>query len=312
MDLKKFTKEVLITKLKNSQSKENFFENVSNMAYFCTDKNRVVLEWNQTCEYLYGYKKEEAIGKTIETLIIPDYQRELFIEEFQNRQATFGEELEYQKSDGTILTTYVNSLFIDQDNTNFQYHHLSVNTSKIKQSNALRELIDKREINLTNKTELIIISFNKNGYINDFNPFAEKLLGYKKEDVIGRNFIELFVPSSYKEKTLKQIQESFRSKNMQVKSDLPLLCKNGTKKIVHWNQTFVYDYKTDTNSILLVGDNNILDRSANDRLEYLANYDSLTDLPNRHLLQNRMRNAINRAARYNKKMITMYINLDIH
>ena len=310
MDLSKITKEALISELENSHTKNNFFENVSNIAYFCTDNKRVVVEWNQTCENLYGYKKEEAIGKTIETLILPDYRRDLFIEEFQDRRSIFGEELEYQKADGTITRLYVNSLFLAQDNGAFQYHHISLNPLRVKQSDTLRGLVGKSDANLSREAKLVIISFNKNGYINDFNPFAEELLGYKKDEVLGRNFVELFVPSSYKEKTLKQIQESFKSKSMRVKSDLPLLCKDSSKKIIHWNQTIVHDYKTRTNSMLLVGDNSAINGNAQDRLEYLANYDVLTDLPNRNLLQDRMKSAINRAARHNQKMITMYINLD--
>lgn len=310
MDLSKITKEALISELENSHTKNNFFENVSNIAYFCTDNKRVVVEWNQTCENLYGYKKEEAIGKTIETLILPDYRRDLFIEEFQDRRSIFGEELEYQKADGTITRLYVNSLFLAQDNGAFQYHHISLNPLRVKQSDTLRGLVGKSDANLLREAKLVIISFNKNGYINDFNPFAEELLGYKKDEVLGRNFVELFVPSSYKEKTLKQIQESFKSKSMRVKSDLPLLCKDSSKKIIHWNQTIVHDYKTRTNSMLLVGDNSAIDSNVQDRLEYLANYDALTDLPNRNLLQDRMESAINRAARHNQKMITMYINLD--
>lgn len=310
MDFSNISKEELISQLENSHTKDKFFENVSNIAYFCTDHQRLVIEWNQTCEDLYGYKKEDAIGKTIETLILPDYQRDIFIAEFQERRSIFGEELEYQKEDGTTLISYVNALFLDKENGQSQYHHISFDSSKVKQKNSLRGLIGKSDESLTHESELVIISFNKNGYINDFNPFAEELLGYKKDEVIGRNFVKIFVPSSYKEKTLNQIQESFKSKSMRVKSDLPVLCKDGTKKIIHWNQTFVYDYKTQTKSMLLVGDNSTVDSSMHDRLEYLANYDSLTDLPNRNLLENRMKNAINRAARANQKMITMYINLD--
>jgi len=310
MNLNKFTKEELILQIKDSQTKDTFIENVSNIAYFCTNEERIVLEWNQTCENLYGYKKEEAIGKKIETLIIPDYRRDMFVAEFKEKNSIFGEELEYQKSDGTTIRVYINALFIDNNDGKTQYHHISLNPSLIRHTNRLNELIGKSDADLVNESELLIISFNKNGYIKDFNPYAEQLLGYKKDEVIDRNFVELFVPTSYKEKTLDQIQNSFRSKSMKIKSDLPILCKDGTKKIIHWQQTFVNDYENKKSTMLLIGDNSSIDKSAQDRLEYLANYDSLTDLPNRNLLQNRMKNAINKAARHNQKMITMYINLD--
>jgi diguanylate cyclase (GGDEF)-like protein/PAS domain S-box-containing protein len=310
MNLNKFTKEELISQIKSNQTKNSFIENVSNIAYFCTDDNRIVIEWNQSCENLYGYKKEEAIGKKIETLIVPKYRRDIFISEFKEKSSIFGEELEYQRADGTAVRVYINALFLDTADGKTQYHNLSLNPSLIKHTNRLNELIGKCDTNLANESELLIISFDKNGYIKDFNPYAEQLLGYKKEDVIDRNFVELFVPTSYKEKTLNQIQQSFRSKSMRIKSDLPILCKDGTKKIIHWQQSFVNDYESKKDTMVLIGDNYAVDKSIQDRLEYLANYDSLTDLPNRNLLQNRMQSAINRAARHNQKMITMYINLD--
>ncbi len=300
MDLDKATKSELISKINERRTKEKFFENVSNIAYFSTDEDRVVQEWNSSCEDLYGYKKDKAIGRKIEELIIPNFQKKSFLTEFGQKNSIYGEELEYIKADGTMLGVYVNALFLDNN-----YFHIGLKPSRIKQTNSIKALVGD---NISNNSKLVIISFDKNGYINDFNPFAEQLLGYKKEEVIGRNFVELFVLQSYKEKTLTQINQSFKSKSPRLKNDLPLLCKNGSKKIIHWKQSFVSNHKI--SSMLLVGDDGAFDNSVQDHLEYLANYDTLTELPNLNLLSNRMVKAINKAARNHQKMITMYINLD--
>lgn len=46
------------------------------------------------------------------------------------------------------------------------------------------------------------------------------------------------------------------------------------------------------------------------QMEYLANYDSLTDLPNRSLLADRLRHAMTRARRTDKKLAICYLDLD--
>ena len=44
------------------------------------DNERRVIYWNEGSERLYGYTKEEAIGKKIEDLIIPEPMCEFVIE----------------------------------------------------------------------------------------------------------------------------------------------------------------------------------------------------------------------------------------
>ena len=46
------------------------------------------------------------------------------------------------------------------------------------------------------------------------------------------------------------------------------------------------------------------------RMSYLAQHDSLTDLPNRVLLADRLAEAINLSSRYNRKLAVLYLDLD--
>ncbi|MDF0677645.1 MAG: GGDEF domain-containing protein [Nitrosomonas sp.] len=46
------------------------------------------------------------------------------------------------------------------------------------------------------------------------------------------------------------------------------------------------------------------------QLAHLAHYDPLTGLPNRLLVQSRLHHAVERAQRYNLRVVTLYIDLD--
>jgi len=52
------------------------FETVSNVAVQGYDRHRRVIYWNPASTRLYGYSREEALGQTLESLIIPPEYRE--------------------------------------------------------------------------------------------------------------------------------------------------------------------------------------------------------------------------------------------
>ena len=55
------------------------FEQVENIAVQGYDKHRQVIFWNQASERLYGYTREEALGRQLEDLIIPPALREIVV-----------------------------------------------------------------------------------------------------------------------------------------------------------------------------------------------------------------------------------------
>ena len=259
--------------MKYQNDKAHFLENISNIGYFSTDLDGTIEEWNKTCELLFGYTKQEALGQKIYELIIPDYLQEHFIKEFNQKSAIYGEEIEYKNKDNQTSLLYTNTMF-----TGEHYYGICIDAKIFKITKQVQNAINNTRKSLQEKAEIILISLDRNGYINDFNHFAEKLTGYKKEEVLGRNFVELFLPQSYKEKTLTQIQKSFTSKQILMSNDFPLICRNSQKIIVHWDRSLITNRNDKKGSLLLVGDHKSPQNSAQDRLEYLANYDSLTDL----------------------------------
>jgi PAS domain S-box-containing protein len=98
--------------MKQPQSDQALFlENISHIGYFSTDLERIVVEWNSACEELFGYTKKEAIGKRLEELIFPDYLTNYFVDDFNQRSATYGEEVEYRNAEGKTILLYANTMF---------------------------------------------------------------------------------------------------------------------------------------------------------------------------------------------------------
>lgn len=67
-------------------------EEVSAISIQGYDEKRRVIFWNQASEKLYGYPKSEAMGKTLEKLIIPSNMRE-HIKNLHQRWVEFGEKI---------------------------------------------------------------------------------------------------------------------------------------------------------------------------------------------------------------------------
>lgn len=79
-----------------------------------------------------------------------------------------------------------------------------------------------------NKT--IVVSLDSGALITEFNEYAEKFTGYTRNEVIGRNWFEIFIPDADILEVLEAFNSLFHGENMFWKFENKITLKDGSKK----------------------------------------------------------------------------------
>ncbi|QYD72012.1 cyclic di-GMP phosphodiesterase [Paraburkholderia edwinii] len=154
----------------------------------------------------------------------------------------------------------------------------------------------------------VVVIVDRNGRIQRFNRLAEELTGMKEEDVIGRSVWALFMSSEAGAASSQNISGFF---NRGVSYEVERLVRT-----VHGERLFLFRNKfvqsgsgMDEQFLICSGTDITEERRAQERLSELANTDSLTGLPNRNAIQDKIRTAIASAAA-DKSVGILFLDLD--
>ena len=156
---------------------------------------------------------------------------------------------------------------------------------------------------------------NLAGEFVDGNRAAEALIGYEREELIGKSFLDLDLLSP-KEllRAARSLQESV-SGSMVGPVEFWLKRKDGTRIPVEIKS---HPLEIDGQTLILGSVRNIAERkeaetklqSLNRQLEKLAHFDVVTGLPNRFLFEDRLERAIARTRRNGRHVALHYLDLD--
>jgi PAS domain S-box-containing protein len=155
----------------------------------------VITTWNKSAERLFGYTAEEAIGRTVAELLIPEDRQEE--EPGILARLGKGERVDHfetirKRKDGTLIDI---SLTISPVR--------DANGKVVGASKIARDLGDTRRGDrahrllsaIVDSSDDAIISKNLAGVITSWNRSAERLFGYKGDEAIGRTVAELLIPT---------------------------------------------------------------------------------------------------------------------
>lgn len=180
-------------------------------------------------------------------------------------------------------------------------------TSEIRFKNRELERVVAELQQLSREHELIlnsagegIFGLDLDGNITFCNLAGESMLGYSQGELIGKSYNNIFKKYKLKSETSKLPYTAI---------DQQFFRKDGSSFPVEYVISPIIEGDTELGEVVTFKD--ITERKQMEKeISYLAFYDSLTDLPNRVLLNERLNQEIANAKKNNEKVAVLYLDLD--
>ena len=272
------------------------------IAHFAASSLRCLFA-NKAYAATWGWDVDSIVGHTVEEIIGPEGFREI---EPHIRRVVRGETVTYERSiraadgaqrvlevnllprlgeGGTVLAAFV----MITDITRHRLSELAVRESEER----LRKFADATHEGIV---------FHEDGVITDCNDAGLRLIGYRFEELVGRPVLDFVAPDA-RDTVLNNIRMGYERPY-----EGAIVHKDGTRIAVELTGK-VMPFKGAPYRMTVIRD--IRDRKeAEARIHFLAHHDTLTGLPNRVLLMDRLEFILASARRRGGRVGILFIDLD--
>jgi PAS domain S-box-containing protein len=159
----------------------------------------IIIDANPAFAKMMGYPKEEFIGKNIvELCVLPEYHQLVYNAMKSGQVAPY--EVMAKRKDGTIIHTEVESRRINPNNDLVRATAIRDITIRKRAEVQLKESEERYKL-LSNITFEGIFLHNK-GIIIDANDSLADMIGFKLDEIIGKNIVELVVFPEYRPRVI--------------------------------------------------------------------------------------------------------------
>lgn len=162
---------------------------------FVWHAERGIQEWNKGAEHLYGYTREEALGRRTHELLRTSHSQGL--DQFLallKRDKSWSGELMHRAKDGRTITVESRHQLIETGDDEFI---LETNRDIAERKQADAQMARLAAVAAASHDALF--GANLEGVIEAWNPGAEALLGYTEAEALGMSHAKLALPDQKKE-----------------------------------------------------------------------------------------------------------------
>jgi diguanylate cyclase (GGDEF)-like protein/PAS domain S-box-containing protein len=158
-----------------------------------------------------------------------------------------------------------------------------------------------------------VMSIDLWAQVNYLNAVAESLTGWSQEEAAGRPLSEVFrvIDSTTRKPVQNPMLLAIRqNKAVGFTPNCILVRRDGSEAAIEDSAAPIHDRRGHVTGAVMVFHDVSAARALSARMAYLAQHDSLTDLPNRTLLKDRLMQSMSLAQRHRQKLAVLYLDVD--
>ena len=158
-----------------------------------------------------------------------------------------------------------------------------------------------------------VLSTDLQGKVTYLNAVAEKITGWTREEAAGKDIDEVFViiDGSTREPCANPLRTAIRkNRTVGLTPNCLLIRRDGAEFAIDDSAAPIHDrHGVATGAVIVFHDVSVA-RAMEAEMSHLAQYDILTNLPNRTLLQDRLTQGIATASRNDSRIAVLFLDLD--
>jgi diguanylate cyclase (GGDEF)-like protein/PAS domain S-box-containing protein len=287
----------------------DLFDHTPQIAVQGYDEERRVVFWNKASEALYGYTADEAHGRLLEDLIIPEPMRP-FVVEAHRAWLEGGEEIPageitLRRKDGSPVPVFSSHVLRRSAEDGVEMYCIDIDLTAQKTAQAGLQLAARV---IENARECIVV-VGADGRIEEVNPAVGRSTGRDRAELIGQP-VDVLQSGEHDEALWAQQWAELAVSGAWV-GECRLLRADGSAFPVLATLSALQEPDSgEPRRVVALYADISLQKAHEAELHFMATHDPLTGLPNRTLLRDRLTQALLRAQRTQERVAVAYIDLD--
>jgi PAS domain S-box-containing protein len=212
----------------------------ANAPIFGIDAGGKVNEWNQQAEKITGFNKKEVMGRDlVADFIKDDYKVSVgeVLEKALNGKETANYEFPLFTKSGNRVDVLLNSTTRrDASGKIIGVVGVGQDITELNQVRVEQALIAIEMTQLIDTANAPIFGIDAQGKVNEWNQQAEKITGFNKKEVMGRDLVADFIEDAYKISVGEVLAKALQGEET-ANYEFPLFTKTGDRVDVLLNST---------------------------------------------------------------------------